>query len=203
LSAFVFVAITLVIGAACVALAWGHVVRVEGAASGELRSIAAAIRKAPAEDRVRELAKRAPRGGFEEQLAGALLSAEGEGERARVAAVNEALSEVERALSERQKWPAAAARIAAWGSMLVGVASFLEGARAPIVAIAGIGGASVIACLGASRRAERAARDRREAVDALITALLGRSLTSGEARLTREAREDQRGPLPIRRRRVR
>lgn len=182
------------------ALAWGHVLRVERAASGELRSIAAAIRKAPTEERVRELAKRAPRGGFEQDLAGALLSAEREGEGARVAAVNEALSDVERALTERQKWPAAAARIAAWGTMLVGVASFLEGARAAIVAIAGIGGASAIACLGASRRAERAARERREAVDALITALLGRPPGFGEAR---EARENQRRPLPIRRRRVR
>jgi Flp pilus assembly protein TadB len=132
----------------------------------------------PAGDRVEELARRARAGSFEHRLAGDLMEAADEG--ARVAAVNDALADIEQALAEGERWPASAARIAAWGTMLIGVVAFLAQVGTSILAIAGIGGASTIASLGAMRWASQAARDRREAIDALVIALLGRPAPGGE-----------------------
>lgn len=182
MSVVVFISIELLVAAACFALAWSHVRRVEGAVSSDLRAVAAAVRRAPEGQRVLELSRSAPAWSFEASLATQLSCARTE--EARVAAINEALAEVDISLTERARWPSSAVKIVLWGTMLISISAFLSRSvassapgtttSAPILAIVVIGGASAIACLSAGRRADRAARDRREAADALVTALVGR-----------------------------
>lgn len=143
------------------------------ATSPALRALAADLRRAPQGERVLELQRRAPTGGFEAELAADLLAAPN-GD-ARVAAVNEAIADVEQSLTRGAVWPGSAARIAAWGSACVAAIHYLaDGSGAALIVVGVIGAASVMACVGVGRRASAIARERREAVDALMTALFGR-----------------------------
>lgn len=163
------------------ALAWSHLQRVNEATSPDLRAIAADVWKAPQGDRALELQRRAPPGGFEAHLAAELLAAPTGDDR--VAAVNEALADVEHSLSEGARWPGAAVRIAAWGTTCIAALDYLAGGGGESIAIvAALGAASVIVCVSVERRATQITRERREAVDDLMTALFGRPPPATRAR---------------------
>jgi hypothetical protein len=167
-----FLALSLVVSGACAALSWRHATRVARASDGDARSLSRALRAIPGEARLPELARRSPPGSWEHRLALALIEASGP--RARIAAANELLAELELQLDAGAGWPPAAARLSSFAAMLLATLSFLTGAGLPAIALvlaAGATGALVSAAAG--RAARRAAAMQREAVDGLVDAALG------------------------------
>lgn len=164
----------MILGAAGALLAFAQVRRVERAVAPDVGAIAMGLLRMPIRERPAELLKRTAPGSFAHTLAIEIVGSAGEA--GIVTAVNEALDTLEWELTEWKKWPAAAARIVAWATVLDASVAFIEHPRADValVAILAIGGASTVACISAMRRAEASAAERRKAADRLVTALLGR-----------------------------
>jgi Flp pilus assembly protein TadB len=172
-------------------LSWRHASRVARAISVDARALARSLRALPGEARLPELARRSPAESWERRLALALMDAADL--RAKVAAANDLLAEVEQQLDLGAGWPPAAVRLSALGALLLATLSLL--ARAGLVTIivvlsAGTLGALVSAAVG---RAGRAAAERqREAIDALLDAVLG-PIDVGERTPSAPARRSRRG----------
>lgn len=179
-------------------IAWKHARRVARLTSGNTRSLASSLKRVPEGSRASELAQRAPSGTFEHTIATELLAASDDA--ARIAAVNDALLEVEHALRQGATWPRAGIRIALAGGLLLGLSAWLAtgNLRAAVVLVA-VGGASALLCVEAGRSAKRHAEAQRADIDALITVVLGR-LAADQPPLPGEARGPS-GRRPSRRRR--
>jgi len=168
----VLIAIALVASTACVALAGAHLRRVLRSTSPEVRSLAIALKRLPLPSRAEELARRARPESWEHQFAQAVLEASGD--QARIAAANDALADMEITLSAGASWPGTAVRVCARIVLFLAVLAFLvQRSTDGILAVLVIGGAGVVACAAIGRRSRLEARERREAVDALVAAVLG------------------------------
>jgi hypothetical protein len=170
-------AAAILLNLACAALAWAQVRRVERATSGQTGALAASLKRAPIDDRAGELARRASPDSWERRLASQWPAAGDPS--SRVALVNEALADVEHALDAGRAWPAAAVRIASFGTVLLAAAALLSSAPRWALAIVATGGVGAIFAGLAGKRAESAARAKRAAVDELIEALVGRAVVGG------------------------
>lgn len=170
MSAFV-IALALALSTACVALAAAHLRRVRRSTSPDLRALAASLKRVAPPSRAEELARRTPPESWEHRLAQSLFEAQTPN--ARVAAANDALAEIALTLSAGASWPGTAHRICVRGTLLIGLIVFLAQRSAenivPLLAIGGVGG---FACLAIGRLARREAKERREAIDALVAALV-------------------------------
>ncbi|HVY46997.1 MAG TPA: hypothetical protein VHB21_14015 [Minicystis sp.] len=166
------VAASAALGAGSAALSWAHAIGVIRSTSSDLAGLAAGLKRVPMPERPAALRDRAAEGSWERGFAEELVEAQDE--RWRVAAANDALSELAHTLEARAAWPNAALRIAAFGALLLGVLGFLLdhdlGWALPILAP---GGVAAVLCLEAGRRARAAARARRRDVDALVDVVLG------------------------------
>jgi len=153
-------------------IAWKHARRVARLTSGSTRSLASSLKRVPEAARASELAQRARPGSFEHDIATELLGAPDDA--SRIAAVNDALLDVEHALRQGAAWPRAGIRLALAGGLLLGLSAWLAtgNLRAAVILVA-VGGASSLLCVEAGRSAKRHAETQRVDIDALITVLLG------------------------------
>jgi hypothetical protein len=175
-SGVLFIALSLAVSSACAALSWQHARRVARAVRGDATSLARALRSIPGEARLPELARRAPTDSWEHRFAVALMDAAEP--RARVAAANDLLAEVELQLDIGAGWPPAAVRLSAFGAMLLATLSFLTRAGLPaVVLVLAAGAVGALASAAAGRAARLAAVRQREAIDALVDAALGPLVT--------------------------
>ena len=153
-------------------LAWSHARRVAHVTSGEARALATALKRVAEESRAGELERRAPAGGFEHTIAAALRDAPDDA--AKIAAVNDALLDVEHALRQGAGWPRAGIRIALSSGLLLGLITWLAtGNLHAAVILVAVGAASALLCVEAGRSAARHAEAQRSDIDALITVLVG------------------------------
>jgi hypothetical protein len=162
----------VLVGLSAMGLAWGHVRRVTGATSADPASLAIALKRVPAADRLAELQRRAAPGSWEHGLATDALAAPVE--EAKVAAVNLALSDVEHAMIRTARWPRTALRIALLGAGVLGFSAYIEDPDHLKWALAtvAVGGAAAVGCVEARRSGERALDRQRRGVDALVAAAL-------------------------------
>ncbi len=168
----VLVATAVLLGAASAALSWAHARRVQKATSGNTDALAAALRRVPQDARLRELAEKAPSQSWERRMAHEALDARGPA--ATVAAVNDALSELDHALLSGATWPAASIRIAAFSAALIAIIAYLWTYEFRwMLVILTVGAASALLSFEAKRIARRAAAAQRAAVDALISVVFG------------------------------
>jgi hypothetical protein len=146
--------------------------RVAGATAADPVTVAAALRRVPAAGRLEELQRRARPGSWEHGLASELLAAQGE--EAKVAAVNLALSDVEHAMTRTARWPRTALRIALLGAGLLGFFAYIrdpEHIKWSLATVA-VGGVAAVGCVEARRTADRALERQRRGIDALVAAAL-------------------------------
>jgi hypothetical protein len=153
-------------------LAWTHARRVARVTSGEARALATALKRLPATSRASELERRAIPGSFEHVIATELQHAPDDA--AKIAAINDALLDVEHALRQGASWPRAGIRIALAGGLLLGLSAWLAtgNVRAAVIFVA-IGGASALLCVEAGRSAARHTAAQRADIDALIGVVAG------------------------------
>lgn len=172
MTATLFIALSLLATSACVAVSWRHWVRASRLTATDARALSRELRALPGETRLPELARRSPPGSWERRFAADLMEAGDE--RARIAAANELLGEVEHRLREGAGWPPAAVRLSLLVSLKLAVLSFFWGAgTAEILTVlsTGVIGAGVSAVAGRAGRTE--ATRQREAIDALVAAAVG------------------------------
>lgn len=169
------IAIALLVSAACVALAWAQLRRVLRSSSPDIRALATTLKSLPLPSRAEELARRAQPESWEHGLAQSLLEAssgDDDDYKTRVAAANDALAEMDNTLRVGASWPGGAVRVCARSSLLLAVIAFIiERSATAILPLLIIGGAGSFACIIIGRRSQREARERREAIDALVNAL--------------------------------
>jgi len=166
-------ALAVVVGAGSAALSWFYARRVIGATSGNALALATTLKRVPEHERLAELARRAPPKSWEQQMATEALEAREDD--ARIAVVNDALSELDHALRLGATWPGAAMRIAVSGTLLLGIVAYIsERELGWMLAIFAAGAISAVASLEAQRSARRHVAAQRAAVDALVDAVFGR-----------------------------
>ncbi|AUX35327.1 MULTISPECIES: hypothetical protein [Sorangium] len=172
MSAALFIALSIAASGACAAISWKHPAQVARATGGDLTALARSLRALPAEARLSELARRSPPESWERRLALEVMSAADP--RAKIAAANDLLAELEQRLDAGAGWPRAAARLSALAALLLATLSFLAQAGPSAIALALVAGAAGAIASAAAGRAGRAAASRtREAVDALVGVALG------------------------------
>jgi hypothetical protein len=188
----VFFALAVLVALGTAALAWSQVRRTAALAGGDRAALALALKRFPAPERAGELLRRAEPGSWEHDLATEVLATPDE--RARVAAVNLALIELDHALSEGAAWPRSATRIALLGGALLAFGAFLAdgGQLEWSVFIVAVGVAAAATCSAAARSATRNAAAQRRSVDDLIVATFGRALVGDVAGRSREPRSRRR-----------
>jgi hypothetical protein len=164
------VALAGLTSAACAYVSLRRLRRVATATAAHTASLASALRRVPREDRVRTLADRAPSGTWEHHVATELLDAPAE---ARVGLLNEALAELDHALSQGEGLPAACARLSLLTGGLCAILAFLASLRAAALADVALGAMGAAASAELGRRARLEVVARRGAVDALVQTLAG------------------------------
>jgi hypothetical protein len=193
-----FFGLAVLVDAGAASLSWRQARRACAPTGGDLAALVPTLKRLPASERLEHLRQRAPPGSWADDLASEALGAADEA--SRVAAINQALSEVDHALTEGAGWPRAGVRIALLASALLAVAAFLvEGAWSTwSLSILALGGAAVLTCWEAGRSARRGVANQRRAVDELIGAVFGDAARSAEGTsrrpgLERHARPRRRG----------
>ncbi len=194
MAGLVFLALALLVGVGSAALAWSQVRRTALVMKGDCAALARALRRVPPHERVEQMRCRTAPGTWEHDLAVELQSIpEAAGQ---VAAVNLALSELERALAEGADWPRSALRISLLGALLMAFAAFLADPSQLrwSLTIAATGGAAAVVCLEAARTAKRNETQQRRAVDEMISVAVGDRLPIAEPRAARNAPGAPDGP---------
>ncbi|WP_437543004.1 hypothetical protein WME97_31945 [Sorangium sp. So ce367] len=164
-------ALSIASSAACAAISWKHPAQVARATGGDLMSLARSLRALPGEARLAELARRSPPESWERRLALEVMAAADP--RAKIAAANELLAEIEQRLDAGAGWPRAAARLSALAALFLATLSYLAQAGPSVIALVlGAGGAGAIASAAAGRAGRAAAARGREAIDALVRVAL-------------------------------
>ncbi|WP_437586641.1 hypothetical protein [Sorangium sp. So ce1000] len=164
-------ALSIAASAACAAISWKHPAQVARATGGDLMALARSLRALPGEARLAELARRSPPESWGRRLALEVMSAADP--RAKIAAANELLVEVEQRFDAGAAWPRAAARLSALAALLLATISYLARAGPSVIALVlGAGGAGAIASAAAGRAGRAAATREREAIDALVRVAL-------------------------------
>jgi hypothetical protein len=146
-----------------------HLARVAGVrrAMGDVRP--AVIRALPPEERLSRLARCAGPSGWLASLVEALEREESAG--ARAALIDEAVRDVEQTIDGGAAWPAAAARVAAFGGLAAGVGAYLAGSFPAALSAGALGVTGAVLTIGLDRRARDSTASCRRAIDDLIDAL--------------------------------
>jgi hypothetical protein len=153
-------------------LAWSHAIAVGKAAGGKLATIAAGLKRVPLEERPAALLERTEPGSWENELARELVEAPDVAWR--VAAANDAVSDLAHALALRAGWPRSAARLAGAASFLLAVVAYIvDHGLDHTLGIIIPGAVAIAACVEAGRRATQATQASRKDVDALIEVVMG------------------------------
>jgi hypothetical protein len=170
-----FLILTFAACGASVALSWVHLASVHDAVLGETPALVIALKRLPRQERLDALAQRTPLTSWEHRWA-LDLAACPSGD-AKVAVTNERLADIAHTLSKGSRWPASGARISALSSLLLAALSLLAGGGSLVLGgIFAVGIGAAITCSAIGLRAKKAAVSQRQAVDALIDAVLGRAL---------------------------
>ena len=167
-----FVAITLLVSSACLALGWAQLSRLNKYPAPNLSELTLLLKKTDQSNRIEELLKYSGADSWEHRLGAELKNAPGESYK--IAVINDALADVDHLLRERSGWPKASVRLCAFGTMLCGVGAMLV--RPDILVllmVLGVGAGGALLCLMTSQKAERKAARARENIDAFILALMG------------------------------
>lgn len=162
-------ALALAIG--CGLLARGRARRIDRSSVPLLRDLVRELRALPVDERPAELSRRAQEGTWEHRLAQEVLSAPPGAPR--VAAANDVLFDLDHELDVGKTWATAAIRIALAGTGALGIAGYIVTGQA--LALGGallIGFCAAGVCYFSRERGEERASARREAFDALSSALL-------------------------------
>lgn len=178
--AILFIALAVVLDVACVVLASRRAQQIEKMSVPSLRDLVRELRKLAVEERPAELLRRAAEGTWEHRLAQEISDAPAGP--ARIAAANDLLSDVEHEIDVGKTWATAATRIALAGTCLLGVGAYLLGGGAIGLAgslLVGFGGAGF--CFFSGERGREHAAGRREAFDALVSALLPEEAAASRA----------------------
>lgn len=163
-----FVGLAVALAAASALLAGAHLARVRTEVDGA--ALAATLKRVPVEERAAEASRRAPAGSWERALAeDVAASPEGPG---LIAAVNDALADLEHRLVATAGWPDAALRLSIFGALLIAVATFLAGHREAILLVVGAGAVGAVASAELARRGRAVVARRKLAADALVAALV-------------------------------
>jgi hypothetical protein len=182
--AIVLTVLALVLAVGCVALASRRARRIEQMSVPLLREMVRELRKLPVEERVGELLRRAGEGTWERRLAQEMVDA-GAGP-ARVAAANDVLFDVDHEIDVGKTWATAAVRIALAGTCLLGLGAYLL--RGGPLALAGallVGFVGAGVSYFAGERGKERASIRREAFDALVSALLPEEVATSRSQRAR------------------
>lgn len=180
--AFLVLAVALAIG--CVALAGRRARRIDRMSVPLLRELVRELRKLPVDERPAELQRRAGEGTWEHRLAGEVLEAPAGP--ARVAAANDVLFDLDHEIDVGKTWATAATRLAVAGTGLLGLGAYLL--HGGVLALAGsllIGFAGAGVCFFSGERGRERASSRREAFDALVSALLPEEASASRAQSAR------------------
>jgi hypothetical protein len=164
------VAVAVLVAVAAAGLARAQLRRVRAAIDDDARLERAALLRVPAEARLSAVAERARAGSWVCELVDALRGARDDDER--VAAANEALGDLARALEAGAGWPGAALRVCVSATLLLAVAAFLFGVPLAALPVCGVGGAGALASAELGRRARRVAERQRGRADDLVAVLL-------------------------------
>lgn len=176
-----FLALACALSVSCVLLSARRGRRIEQMSVPSLRDLVRELRKLPEPDRPAELLSRAPEGTWEHRLAAEVLDAAPGA--ARVAAANDVLLDLDHEIDLGKTWSTSGVRIAIAGTGLLGLAAYL--ARGGVIALTGallIGFAGAAASYWSGERGKERASVRREAFDALVTALLPEEASASRAR---------------------
>jgi len=187
------IALGALFSAASAIFARAHLKRVTRVASGQTLPLANALKRLPPADRVAALVDRAQAGSLERRLGEDLAQASDDA--ARSAAVNDLLLEIELSLESSASWPSAAARIAAYSSLLLAALVVVGGhglLAAGILVVLGV--AAALYCVSIDARAKALSRDVCEAFDALVGAVLPREMLGSWERPGRKSEGRRRGP---------
>ena len=176
-----FLALACALSVACALLSARRGRRIEQMSVPSLRDLVRDLRKLPEADRPAELLARAPEGTWEHRLAAEVLDA-APGP-ARVAAANDVLMDLDHEIDVGKTWSTSGVRIAVAGGGLLALSAYL--ARAGAIAVAGallIGFVGAAVSFWSGERGKERASVRREAFDALVTALLPDEASAARAR---------------------
>lgn len=166
---FLVLASALAVG--CVILSGRRARRIEQMSVPSLRELVRELRKHPVDERPAELLRKASDGTWENRLGREVLDAPAGA--ARIAAANDVLLDLDHEIDLGKTWSTAGVRLAVAGTGLLGLCAYLV--HGGPVALAGallIGFAGGITSFWAGERGKDSARARREAFDALVSALL-------------------------------
>lgn len=176
----VFLVLALALAAGCFVLSGRRARRIDAMSVPSLRDLVRDLRKLPVDERPAELHRRAAPETWEHRLASEVLEAPAGG--ARVAAANEVLLDLDHEIDVGKTWATAAVRLAIAGTGLLGLGAYLL--KGGVIALAGtllIGFAGSAACFMAGERGKDRASVRREAFDALVSALLPEEAAASRA----------------------
>src|SRR5262249_14222365 len=146
--------------------------RVRGA-RGDARVLAGVLRRTPPEERGARLASAAKPGSYETRISAAFNEAQSAEER--TFSVSDALADIDRDIDERSGWPAAAARLGAFGAMLIAGLAYLASGRWAMLLAGAAALPGIVVPIAVARRAKSDADTLRRDLDALVDAL-----TAGE-----------------------
>jgi len=183
----IFLALAVLVGVGSAALAWSQVRRTATLIKGDPAALSRALRRLPPKERVEEMRSRTEPGTWEHDLAEELRSISEES--AQVAAVNAALSELERTLVEGADWPRSALRISLLGALLMAFGAYLVDPSQLrwALAIVATGGGAALLCVEAARAAKRNETRQRRVVDDLVAVVFGDRLPIAEPQKARNA----------------
>lgn len=186
--AVVFLALACVLAIGCSILAGRRARRIDEMSVPALRELVRELRKLPVEERPGELLRAAAAGTWEHRLAAEIMEVSPGA--ARVAAANEVLFELDHEIDVGKSWATAGVRIAVAGTGVIGLAAYLL--RGGPIALAGallIGFIGAVVSFAAGERGKERAASRREAFDALVSAMLPEDAAA--ARSQRARRRDR------------
>jgi hypothetical protein len=184
----VFLALACALGVGCFLLASRRARRIDEMSVPSLRDFVRELRKLPVEGRPTEALQRAADGTWEHRLAQEIADAPPGP--ARVAAANDVLFDLDHEIDVGKTWASAGVRIAIAGTGVIGLAAYLL--RGGPIALTGallIGFVGAVASFSAGERGKERAASRREAFDALVSALLPEDAAT--ARTQRARRRDR------------
>lgn len=185
---FVFLALACALAVGCFLLAGRRGRRIDEMSVPSLRDLVRELRKLPVEDRPGELLRIAAAGTWEHRLASEILDAPPGA--ARVAAANDVLFELDHEIDVGKSWATAGVRIAVAGTGVIGLAAYLlHGGPIGLAGALLIGFVGAVISFTAGERGKERAASRREAFDALVSALLPEDAAA--ARSQRARRRDR------------
>ena len=180
----VFLALACALAVTCVILSSRRARRIDAMSVPALRDLVRDLRKHPVEERASQLLRGAPEGTWEHRLASEVEeAAPGPG---RIAAANDVLFDVDHEIDVGKTWATAGVRIAIAGTGVLGIGAYLF--RGGPVALAGallIGFVGAVVSFWSGERGKERASQRREAFDALVSALLPDEASGARAQRAR------------------